>query len=208
MPTVNDPSGTYQEVDKHHQAHTLATMLSEQRFYSEIEGNSFQVWGTTADVGGAETPMLFLQNADNAGKILVVSYIRVAALNLGTTGSFGPTTYFTLGFDQTYTSDGTAVVPVNMNRSSGRTATVTAYSGGDLAGAGTQLVLAPTANVAVSDRHYPKVSLEEHVWQKEGSIVLTEGKSITISLVTDFTAGYAYGRISFIMATPHAGLFT
>lgn len=202
MPTVNGPSGTYQEVDKHHQAHTLATTISEQRFYSEVEGNAFQVWGISDDASGAEQPVLYLKNTDNTGKILVVTYIRCVALNLATTGSFGPTTYFTVGFDQVYASAGTAVVPVNLNRSSGKTATVEAYSG-----AGT-LVLSPAANAAVADRHYPKVGLEEHVWVKEGSIVLTEGKSITLSLVTDFTTGTCYGRISFMMATPHTDLFT
>lgn len=202
MPTVNDPNGAPQHVDADGLAHALSVDISEQRFQSEVRGSAFQVWGTTADAAAAENPLLFLQNDDNNGLLLVVTYIRLLAVNLGTAGAFGTGTYFTVGFDQSRTSDGTAVVPVNMNRSSGKTATVTAYSSGDLAGAGTAVVLSPAANAAVSDRHYPSANLVELAYQKEGSIVLTEGKSITLSLVTDFTAGYAYGRISFIMATP------
>jgi hypothetical protein len=180
----------------------LAVGFSEQRFQSELKGNAYQVWGTTADAAAAEQALLFLQNDDNTGLILVVTYIRLLAINLATTGSFGAGTYFTVGFDQSRTSDGTVVTPVNMNRSSGKTATVTAYSSGDLAGAGTALVLSPAANAAVADRHYPEANLKELRYEKQGSIVLTEGKSITLSLVTDFTTGYAYGRISFVMAKP------
>ncbi len=200
MPTVNGPNGTPQTVDGDNNAHVLATNFSEQRFQSEVNGRAYQVWGISDDASGAEQPILFLRNTDTDDKVLIVTYIRCVALNLGTTGSFGPTTYFTVGFDQTYGSAGTAVVPVNMNRSSGRTANVQAYSGAST------LVLAPTANAAVSDRHYPKVSLEEHVWRKEGSVVLTQGQSITVSLVTDFTVGTCYARISFLMAQPHAKL--
>jgi hypothetical protein len=181
-------------------AHTLAVGFAEQRFQSEIKGTAFQVWGTTADVAAAENPLLFLQNDDTTGKILVVTYIRMVAINLATTGAFGAGTYFTVGFDQSRTSGGTAVTPVNMNRSSGKIASVTAYSSGDLAGAGTAVVLSPAANAAVSDRHYPEGNLKELVYRKEGSIILAQGKSITLSLVTDFTAGYAYGRIAFVMA--------
>lgn len=202
MPTLNDPNGTPQRVNADRLAHGLSVGFAEQRFQSEVKGNAYQVWGTTADVAAAENPLLFLQNADNTGLILVVTYIRLLAISLVTTGAFGAGTYFTVGFDQSRTSDGTAVVPVNMNRSSGKTATVTAYSSGDLAGAGTAVVLSPSANAVVSDRHYPEANLKELRYEKNGSIVLTEGKSITLSLVTSFTTGYAYGRISFVMAKP------
>ena len=197
MPTVNDPNGEFQKVDSNNQAHVLSVELSEQRFHSEVEGNAYQVWGISDDASGAEQPVLFLKNTDTTGKILVITYIRCIALNLATTGSFGPTTYFTVGFDQAFASDGTAVVPINLNRSSGRTATVEAYSGAST------LVLAPTANIAVCDRHYPEASMKEHVWTKKGSMVLTQGKSITLSLVTDFTTGTCYARISFMMVDPH-----
>ena len=202
MPTVNDPNGAPQHVDSDGLAHALSVGFSEQRFQSEVTGNAYQVWGTTADVAAAENPLLFLKNTDNKGLILIIAYIRLLAIDLVTAGAFGAGTYFTVGFDQSRTSDGTQVTPVNMNRSSGRTATVEAYSSGDLAGAGTPVVLSPSANAAVSDRHYPSANLVELRYQKEGSIVLTEGKSITLSLVTDFTAGHAYGRISFVMSTP------
>ena len=196
MPTVNDPDGQHQTVDGDHLAHSLAVGFSEQRFQSEVKGEAYQVWGISDDASGAEQPVLFLKNIDTTGKILIVMYIRCIALNLATTGSFGPTTYFTVGFDQAFASAGTAVVPINMNRSAGHTATVEAYSGAST------LVLAPTANAAVADRHYPEASMKEHVWRKEGSIVLKQGRSITLSMVTDFTTGTCYGRISFIMAEP------
>lgn len=194
---IKDPDGDAGRI-KDGLLHTRSVGFSEQRYQSEVQGNAYQTFGTTADVGGGTHPILLLVNDDTTGLVLVVTYIRVLAVNIATTGAFGAGTYFTVGFDQTRNANGTVVTPVNKNRSSGKAAQVTAYSGGDLAGAGTELTLSGTE--VVSDRHYPEANLKEHVWRKEGSIILTQGKSICLKLVTDFTTGYAYGRISFVMA--------
>jgi hypothetical protein len=56
-----------------------------------------------------------------------------------------------------------------------------------------------TGTFSSMDTHHVKDEAELLTYRKEGSIVIPPGKSLTVKITTDHTAGAAYCRVSFMM---------
>lgn len=173
------------------EGHGVVAAISEsiQHHNSHRDKQAYQVEGTATPIVGT-VPVLHIKNT-STDKDMVISYIRCQVVDTVTAGTAYPNAanYFRLAFNREWASGGTAVIPVNMNPTSGNSASVTAYTNGP--------TLSGTAQAF--DREYIKAEGEVTRWSKEGSIILQPGGSIEVDYVGDFTDGVAWSRISFIM---------
>ena len=173
------------------EGHGVVSAISEsiQHHNSHTIKQAYQVKGTATPIAGTAV-VLHVKNT-STDKDMVVNYIRCQVLDLVTAGTALPnaSNYFRVAFNRTYASGGSAVVPVNMNPTSGNTAQVTAYHDAPTLG-GTALEF---------DVEYPKAEAELIRWNKEGAVILQPNGTIEVAYVGDFTDGLAYSRISFLM---------
>jgi hypothetical protein len=105
----------------------------------------------------------------------------------GGDGNIDGLTYFQLGFESQFVSGGVAAIPVNVNSTSGKNASITAYQDNPTV----------TGTLTGIDKWFPDKSMM--TFNKHGSIILGLGDSIEWRLVTDQTTGLAYTRITFMM---------
>lgn len=187
--TIKNPGNGQQAlVSTDGQLFTLAENLSLQHYISRYRGQMYQV--QFFDTGVASGTNVIGHITNNSPTLsLVVAYIRVQCTGLtgGTALGDNAANYFTANFDEVYSSGGSAVTPVNLNRKSGNTADVTAYD--------TNPTL--TGTPVEFDRVYMKDSAQQ-TFRKEGSLILGSGDSMSIKFVTD-NSGTAYSRLSFMM---------
>lgn len=187
--TIKNPgSGDQAAVTRANQLLVQSENLSLQHWVSRFEENAYQAEFFDTGIGNGTNVVAFLQNTSPTRK-MVITFMRLQAVDLaGGTAIPSANTYFELGFDQTYTSGGSAVTPVNMNRGTGNTADVLAYD--------TNPTLAGT--FASFDRNYVSDE-DQQTYNKEGSVILDTNDSLIVRLVTDHTSGTAYGRITFML---------
>ena len=181
--------GYISEVNKDLQLQVESKNDHIQHFTSIKKGQAYQVIGDDTTVTNATQTILHLTN-DSSTHYMVVTYIRCSAMDLaGGTAIPNASTRFELGFGRSYSSGGTEVTPVNMNKTSGNVAEATAYDN------------SPTLSgtFVEADRFYPSSDGEEQTYNKEGSIILGKNDTFEIRLVTDHTSGTAYARVTFIM---------
>lgn len=181
--------GTAVKVTKDGDLATRAIVHELQHHHSRDNGQVYQVIGDDVTIASGTNILLHLRN-DSSTHGLVVSYVRMQNVDLaGGTAPPSVNTYFQLGTGTTYVSGGTAVTPINTNRTSGNTANVTAYDNTPTI-SGTFIEL---------DRWYPDGDGAEQTYNKHGSIILGKNDTLSIRLVTDNTSGTGYCRITFAM---------
>lgn len=182
----NHTNGSIAGVTRDFQLKTQAESLSLQHFISREYGQTYQVIGTTDTLTAATIPILHITN-DDPERLLVFSFIRAGIVDPNATLP-NANDYIQLGVGATVTG-GTAVTPVNTNRSSGKVATVTAvHSTPTSAGTFTEM-----------DRYYPKEDGHEQVWNKSGSLILGLNDTFEARIVSTSTAGVAWARFTFMM---------
>lgn len=181
--------GTSVNVTKDGDLATRAIVHELQHHHSREEGQVYQLIGDDVTIASGTNTLLHIRN-DSSTHAVVISYIRMQAVDLaGGTTPPSINTYFQLGFGTTYTSGGTAVTAVNVNRTSGNTANITAYDNTPTVG----------GTFVEADRWYPSGDGDEQVYNKHGSIILGKNDTLEIRLVTDNTSGTGYCRITFTM---------
>ena len=187
--TIKNPSnGNQAFVSSDNQLFVQSENLSLQHYISRYRGQMYQAQFTDSGITNTTNVIGHIKN-DSSTLSLVLAYVRLQAVDLsGGTAVPSLSTYFTLNFDETYSSGGSAVTPVNMNRSSGNSADVIAYdSDPTLAGTAVEF-----ERLYVTDEGQPS-------YRKEGSIILGPNDTMSIKLVTDHTSGTGYCRLSFMM---------
>ena len=182
----NHNDGLIAAVTPDYQLKTQAESLELQHFISREKGQTFQVIGRTDTLTAATIPILHVTNND-PDRLMVISYIRAGVVDSNATLP-GVGDYIQLGVGTTG-SGGTAVTPVNTNRSSGKTASITA------------LHSTPTSSGTFSeiDTFYPKADGEQQVWNKAGSVILGLGDTFEARIVSTATTGIAWARFTFMM---------
>jgi len=174
------------------QINVVSLSRAPQFAVSLTDGRSYQVQGDFASVNNSTHTVLSLQNTSST-KWVVVTYIRMQFLDFaGGTAVPDVATYWDLGFGRSRSSGGTEVTPVNMNQASGNVASVTTYDNNPTM----------TGTFTEIDRHYVKEEGEEHVFRKEGSVILGNQNSLELRITSDHTSGVAQARISFFEVIP------
>jgi hypothetical protein len=186
---IDDGTGKgYQAgVNEENHLQTVAITVPQQHRASITKGNAFQVSGSYTLAGAGTYTLLTIVNASGTD-VAVGTYIRSSVAGL-TGGTIGTGTYVTLNFGGTYSAGGTAVTPVNMNRVSGNSAPLTAYSNNPTV----------TGTLTEFDRWYPTAVTDHVTYNKEGTMILGTNDSVTFQLVTDNTGGLARIRMSFFL---------
>jgi hypothetical protein len=186
---IQDPAtGIAAEVNGDQKLITISEQHALQHENAWYKENTYQVVGTVT-IANATTTVLHIKNTDSTRK-MVISYIRVQAIDpAGGTSPPAAVNYFSLGLNQTVSSGGSAVTPVNTNAGSGRVASVTAtHNGPTVAG-----------TLAELDRWYLSADGGTETWNKEGSIILGLNDTFGINFTSDNTSGTAYARVTFMM---------
>jgi hypothetical protein len=163
--------------------------LSLQHFVSRYTGQAYQVQFTDSGLTAKENVVGHIKNTSPTLS-LVATHIRfqVPVVAGGTALNGAIVNNWRGYFGRTYASGGTVATPVNMNRSSGNAAAVTAYQGDPvLAGTGTEW-----------DRFYP-IDNGQGAYNKEGSLILGPNDTMDFVFNTDNTSGTAYLRLTFLM---------
>jgi hypothetical protein len=163
---------------------TQAETHELQHHISMNEGQVYQAIGTHTLASGGTKTILHIRNNDPA-RFMVVSYMRIQFP--GGDGTIDAATYFDCGFNETYTSGGTEVTPVNMNASSGNVASVVAFQDNPTVG----------GSFAEFDRWYPDKTMQ--TFNKHGSLILGFDDTVSWRLITDQTTGLAYCRVTLMM---------
>ncbi len=176
-------TGAVASVDDTGRLLTRSINTSLQHYVSHHEGESYQV-STETPIVATNEPVLYLQNNDSSHD-MVISYIRFQSI--GATAA-AETAYFTIVVGDLRTSGGVAVAPKNLSLGSANTADAVAFGGGS--------VLAVAGGTEI-DRNYEANSMQ--TYNKDGSIIIPKGQSISIWCKGTDTNGTAYARISFYM---------
>jgi len=172
-------------IDSENRIAATATMASLQHYESHTHGQTYQALGSMTVASGTNN-ILYLEN-ENADLEFAISYMRIQAVDLtGGTTLPSANTYFQIGFDNTYTSGGDGVTPINMNRGSANVADISAYTNNPTLG----------GDFIEVDRWYVKAEGDMMTFNKEASLILPKNKSLTIRLITDHS-GTAYARATF-----------
>lgn len=185
---IEDGTGTGKiaKVTLQNQLEVRNENLELQHWISRYKGNTYQAISVDTGITAKTQTLLHLKNTDTE-KSCVISFIRMQAItNTASKPVVGE--YFQIGLGETVASGGTTTTPVNMNTSSGNTASVTA-TGVDPTMAGTFTEI---------DRIYHKASGDEYTFNKQGSIILGLNDTFSVRFVSAGT-GEAKCRITFMM---------
>jgi len=178
-------NGYSAKVTDNNQLEVVSESKTLQHWRSINKGLVFQVIGDKATLSAATIPILHIQNT-SAEKRLVITYIRLQQVGCSAAGIDSTTHYFQTGFGRTYSSGGTAVTPVIVNRSSANVAEATCYDNNPtLAGTFQEI-----------DRYYPSKASDAVVYNKEGSIILGLNDTFECRIVSADTQGDVYARVT------------
>jgi hypothetical protein len=181
-------SGKLAAVSSENQLKVEAENHAHQYHVSAVNGQVYQALSTTTSVSASATTNLLHIKNNSPTLDLVVTFIRIDAVVAGTLPAAG--CYYDVGFDEEYSSGGTAITPANMNRKSGNIADATIYGNNPTV----------TGSLVEIDKHYVSASGDENTYNKQGSMILGQNNTLTIRLVTDTgNTGEAVARVTFMM---------
>jgi len=177
------------EVTDEHQLKTVAEIHELQHHISHHDQQVYQVIGEVLNVNPGTNTILHITNESTTHN-MTATYIRVQAVDLyggSTIPSSG--TYFQIGRDTTYTSNGTATTPVNMYFASANSADVSAYKDNPTLG----------GSFTEFDRWYLEADGKMMTFNKHGSVMVGQNDAFEIRFITDAMSGVAYCRLTFCM---------
>ena len=183
-----DGSGKTAYVDSENQIRTVTESHELQHHVSRTAGRAFQVISVDTGITATTQTIMHIKN-DDPNRILVISFIRMQAIT-DTASKPVVGEYFEMGLGRTVSSGGTAATPVNMNASSGNTASVTC----------TGIAPTMTGTFTLIDRWYNEGN-GEFTYNKQGSIILGLNNTFEVRLLSAGT-GEAKCRVTFMMITP------
>lgn len=194
---IEDGTGSGQLVevsDNRLRAYAVNISLTNHISLEQSNQTVFTAVGTATVVSGT-TVLLHVINNDQSD-LLVIDRVVVQATGLGGTL---PTsgTYFSLGYGRTVTSGGTAITPVNLNRTATKVANVTATS------------LNPNMTGTFVESHRWLVQSNGQAFEliptATDDIILGRSNTVEIQLNSN-TSGNILTIFKFFMATPvHMG---
>lgn len=180
----NNADGTTAKVSGDNQLFVVSENHELQHHVAWKKEDVYQVISTDTGITAKDQTILHIKNTSST-KNLVISFIRFTDMSSITTYAAG--NYFAMGLDDTVSSGGTTVTPVNTNAQSGRVAEATC-TGVDPTMGGTFVEI---------DRAYT-VAGDQLTYNKQGSIVLGLNDTFSIKFVSTGT-GQATARVTFMM---------
>jgi len=186
--TIRDP-GTSKGAGVNAEGRLLveALSVSAQQHEAVEHGEAYQVVGE-AQPNNNTVVVLHLRNTSTT-RNMVVTFIRVQLIASGGTAFPATAHYVELNYGQEYASGGTAEVATNTNAGSSNVADATVYDNNPtLSGTAVQV-----------DKQFFQSNGDVIVYNKQGSMVISPGKDVDVSVTTDHTTATALARVSFLM---------
>lgn len=181
----NNKDATVAGVTSEHQLKVQAESHSMQHHISWVNEEVYQAISTDTGITAKTQTLLHIKNTSST-KNLVISFVRMQCVtNTASKPVVGE--YFQLGLGEIVASGGTETTPVNMNTLSGKVAEATC-TGIDPTMSGTFTEI---------DKYYD-TSNEEHIHNKQGSIILGLNDTFSVRFVSAGT-GEAVARATFMM---------
>lgn len=182
-------NGYYAGIDAQNRLRTASVSSTEQHAVSSVTQKSFQVIGEATAVNGTVN-VLHVKNG-TADQTFTLTYMRMSNIDLaGGTAVPNAANYFELGTGMSYSSGGSAAEAVNVYVGS------TVLSGGTFYEAGPTL----TGTFVPIDKHWPSTDADEQSYNKEGSVMVPPGQTLTLRYTGDQTSGTLYTRFSFYVS--------
>ena len=145
---------------------------------SQHEGLSFQCVATHVISGAGTKTVLHIRNDSDTHVLIPTLWLIQLVDPAGGTAVPSINTYTTLTFGETYSSGGTALTPVNLNRMSSNIPAATIYHNNPtLTGTATEF-----------NRHYI-VDEDAYLFDTRDTLVLGRNNTLAIKCVTDHTSG-------------------
>ena len=189
-------TGVLAAINSEHRLRTLGISggMSTHVSVDDVEGGVYTVIAT-ATIAGAGTYYPFFIINNDPSFLLIPDRIMVEVV--GTTGGTAiPNAgdYFSLLFNTTYTSGGTAFTPTNLNRTSTKVANVTAYYNNPTLG---------VASAIESHRWYSQANgvAFELIRPETNDIILGRSNTLAVRYITATTAGTILVTIKFMLTT-------
>lgn len=184
----NNSDGYTTEVTPEGQLKVEAEIHELQHHEARVQEQTYQVIGT-ATIANATTTVLHLKNNDPE-RDMVVSSIRLQSIDpSGGTAPPAAANFFSIGYDRTISSGGSAVTPVNTNAASGKVAAGTFTDSGPTM----------TGTFKELDRWYLDSDGGTNTFNNQGSLILKINDTLEIRFTSDNTSGTAYARVTFMM---------
>lgn len=176
-------------VNSRNQFSVVSEAQSQQHYISLNEEELYSVMGDFATINAATHVLLIVTNDSSADNLYIYG-VKVQMLDYaGGTALPNVATYFTTGVGQTYTSGGTAVTPVNLNRNSANTADVTAYDNNPTVG----------GTFTEIDRWYVDAEAGERECLTNGELIIQPRGTFSVRVTSDHTSGVAMAQVIFGM---------
>lgn len=181
-------SGNEVEVTEANQLSIVGEQHSLQFHHSFHNAAAYQVVGDFTTINNTTHTILHIKNTSTS-RVVAVTYVRIQALDLaGGTALPSVNTYFQLGTGTTYASGGTAIIPVNVNFTSGHTADAVVYDNNPTV-SGTFIEI---------DKWFVDIEGNQLIYNKEGSVILGQNDVFEVRVTSDHTSGVAIARVSFV----------
>lgn len=195
--TIEDGKGSGQlaQVDDNRLRATVTSCtLSNHVTLDQTDGGIFTAVGTATITGATSFFPMFIQNTD-PNFLLVIERIIVEIVG-ATGGTALPNVgdFFSLLFNTTYTSGGTAITPVILNRTSTKVANANVFNNNPTLGVATALE---------SHRWYPlsNGTTFELIRPETDDIVLGRNNTLAVRYTTTNTGGTILTTVKFILAS-------
>lgn len=164
---INDRSGSFQETHGSDSRLNVSSRVDDRIFYtSRDQGQAYSLRIEDDDAAAADL-VLYLRN-DSKDKRLYITDIHFNSENAGT---------FKIGFGDATAATGTAVTPVNLNRSSSNDADATAFGNGAVGGV--------AASVFFATVRTPANTFIE--WESKDALILGQNDNVIIEYDTGTT---------------------
>jgi hypothetical protein len=190
---IEDGKGTgiLTEVNPENRLRVLSASGSLANNVSVQEGNVYTVIGTSVVTSTQMIPVHVINN--DTSLILVLDRIIIQGASLGPNIP-NTSSYFSLGYGRTVTSGGTSLTTINLNRTSTKSASVTAT------GSNPNM----TGTFVESHRSYvqPNASPFELIRADSNDIVLGRSNTLEVQYNSNSTSGAVIVIIKFMMTNP------
>lgn len=187
----NNDDGTIAGVTNGGQLRVISESHSLPFHISYTQASVYQFVADATVINGTAV-VWHITNTDT-NRIMVFAEIDAQVVDAaGGTAIPSANTYFELGFDRTYSSGGTAITPVNQNRTIGKVASATLYDN------------APTlaGTFLQTQKWFPSAEAERYTFEERDSLILGLNDTLEMRVVSDHTSGTALSHCTFMMIDP------
>ena len=187
----NNDDGTVAGVTKGGQLRVIGENHSLPFHISYAQAGVYQFVAEATLTNGTAT-VWHIKNTDTT-RICVLAEMDAQIIDpAGGTAIPSANTYIDIGFNRTYSSGGSALTPVNQNRTVGKVASVDLYEG------------APTmaGTFLETQKWFPDAEASRYTFEERDGLILGLNDTLEMRVISDNTSGTCLSHCTFMMIDP------